>query len=759
MQSSFRKWASSLTLKEDAKRTEAAASTSAPYSRSTVDPSTATSALATPPRSNMPLLNQPQQDSPQQIRERLILDDGDDDDESDDDDDDTSTIGPNTINEQQESGLGPGQGQSRSKLWTRGANFFKAFGRKNRANNNELSVSDSSSIMSTATGSSSFSRFTRNNEERIQQSLRGSETIDLDMRDWRLDSGGGRLSPSPSPSRSISPIPTPITSTINENQNIIPQHQHQHQPRRHMERLPPTQPHHRTVALAFDGTPPSLAALDFCFKTVLKPHDSFCLIVAVPGWQRPEASMHLRTSFEEPSNSGGSNVWMRDRSNGVQPVRSNGSGLRGNGYGQGDSTGVGVGVSVGVGGIRIRSPRESLEDFNWKRRSVGAMLEAGRIESQLRSASFDVERDTAPGTTLINDTTATSSQSNHPRSSTAIEISRVQPGSVVFHDQPRQMFPMQHQQQQQQQQQQMSTSPTPNSPFANVTDWHAILSGVAYDSSSLQHKRQYHGTVDDEFHHHLQRGHLQQQRQQIQMMQQRGGSGISEPHVTTRELNELLMREDGGGDHEFGSRTGGSSNTGHADFHVVRFDSKDSITDNVRTSTTTTTTSSSQEGYTTDNRNSITSIINNSNGNDNSSPSPTTMTQTQHRHIPFHHTPSDVYVDVSMLNTSAPVNSAMRFISVDSNPDRLLQTRMAAHELRMLMRRVMEIYNGVSVNVVVHVVWGDRKLVVCEKAALEQAEVLILGTRGRTPMRGLMLGSTSRYVIEKCSVPVVVVRA
>lgn len=39
-----------------------------------------------------------------------------------------------------------------------------------------------------------------------------------------------------------------------------------------------------------------------------------------------------------------------------------------------------------------------------------------------------------------------------------------------------------------------------------------------------------------------------------------------------------------------------------------------------------------------------------------------------------------------------------------------------------------------------------------------QPSMLVVGTRGRSPVRGFLLGSTSRYCLDHSPVPVVVVR-
>nr|KAJ3420206.1 hypothetical protein HK105_005962 [Polyrhizophydium stewartii] len=54
--------------------------------------------------------------------------------------------------------------------------------------------------------------------------------------------------------------------------------------------------------------------------------------------------------------------------------------------------------------------------------------------------------------------------------------------------------------------------------------------------------------------------------------------------------------------------------------------------------------------------------------------------------------------------------------------------------------------------------YGDARKVVLELVEASQATILIVGSRGRTSLKGALLGSVSQYLLTNAPIPVIVVR-
>lgn len=53
---------------------------------------------------------------------------------------------------------------------------------------------------------------------------------------------------------------------------------------------------------------------------------------------------------------------------------------------------------------------------------------------------------------------------------------------------------------------------------------------------------------------------------------------------------------------------------------------------------------------------------------------------------------------------------------------------------------------------------GDPGTVICEVAGLEKCEMIVMGSRGRSDLKGLLLGSVAHKVIQSAPCPVLIVR-
>ena len=54
--------------------------------------------------------------------------------------------------------------------------------------------------------------------------------------------------------------------------------------------------------------------------------------------------------------------------------------------------------------------------------------------------------------------------------------------------------------------------------------------------------------------------------------------------------------------------------------------------------------------------------------------------------------------------------------------------------------------------------WGDPAGIICNVADNEDMDLVVVGSRGRGGLTGLLLGSVSSRVAARCSKPVLVVR-
>ncbi|KAF9934312.1 hypothetical protein FBU30_002451 [Linnemannia zychae] len=63
-----------------------------------------------------------------------------------------------------------------------------------------------------------------------------------------------------------------------------------------------------------------------------------------------------------------------------------------------------------------------------------------------------------------------------------------------------------------------------------------------------------------------------------------------------------------------------------------------------------------------------------------------------------------------------------------------------------------------KINIVVEYIVGNVRETIQHMTKLYQPDMLVVGTRGRSPVKGFLLGSVSRYCLHHSSVPVIVVR-
>jgi nucleotide-binding universal stress UspA family protein len=87
-----------------------------------------------------------------------------------------------------------------------------------------------------------------------------------------------------------------------------------------------------------------------------------------------------------------------------------------------------------------------------------------------------------------------------------------------------------------------------------------------------------------------------------------------------------------------------------------------------------------------------------------------------------------------------------------------LLTRESEEEAEaMLERAAARVPEGIRVHTILR--RGQAAEEILRRAAAAGHDLVVIGTRGRGPLRSLLLGSVSRPVLHRCEVPVVVVHA
>ncbi|TPX66148.1 hypothetical protein SpCBS45565_g04641 [Spizellomyces sp. 'palustris'] len=80
-------------------------------------------------------------------------------------------------------------------------------------------------------------------------------------------------------------------------------------------------------------------------------------------------------------------------------------------------------------------------------------------------------------------------------------------------------------------------------------------------------------------------------------------------------------------------------------------------------------------------------------------------------------------------------------------------------EIRNTFRRRLELFPVKNIHLSVHVKLSDSpKTTICELASELAVDTLVLGSHGASPLKHLLLGSTSAYCMRHAAMPVVIVR-
>ncbi|KAL2912455.1 hypothetical protein HK105_208027 [Polyrhizophydium stewartii] len=108
---------------------------------------------------------------------------------------------------------------------------------------------------------------------------------------------------------------------------------------------------------------------------------------------------------------------------------------------------------------------------------------------------------------------------------------------------------------------------------------------------------------------------------------------------------------------------------------------------------------------------------------------------------------------VSVVQAIPPIEG--QFGRIETPGEKRQDAMVSLHE------KVRGIRNGLgrkNIPFRTDVEYGDARKVVLELVEASQATILIVGSRGRTSLKGALLGSVSQYLLTNAPIPVIVVR-
>ena len=75
----------------------------------------------------------------------------------------------------------------------------------------------------------------------------------------------------------------------------------------------------------------------------------------------------------------------------------------------------------------------------------------------------------------------------------------------------------------------------------------------------------------------------------------------------------------------------------------------------------------------------------------------------------------------------------------------------------LIIKEVKELFTC-DVEIETKCVFGDPSTTICEEAKNEQIDIIVMGSRGRNPVKGLLLGSVSTRMVHFAHCPVLIVK-
>ncbi len=113
---------------------------------------------------------------------------------------------------------------------------------------------------------------------------------------------------------------------------------------------------------------------------------------------------------------------------------------------------------------------------------------------------------------------------------------------------------------------------------------------------------------------------------------------------------------------------------------------------------------------------------------------------------------STMNADVELLTV---VNKNIEYMPADIGMDFADQWEARKYWVKKELEAIKDQYAQLKIKVVVFV--GDPKLSIIDRAVEKSANIIVIGTHGRTGLMNLLMGSTAEYVVRHSPIPVLVI--
>lgn len=116
---------------------------------------------------------------------------------------------------------------------------------------------------------------------------------------------------------------------------------------------------------------------------------------------------------------------------------------------------------------------------------------------------------------------------------------------------------------------------------------------------------------------------------------------------------------------------------------------------------------------------------------------------------------SDPSHQVTLLTVAYDVDPMMLYDS-PVNLEKVKAESIKAHQI--IAKKIEAVFNSISVPVKTEVISGDPALVIADYVQKNAIDMIIMGSRGLSNIKGILLGSVTRKVLHLTSVPVTIIK-
>ena len=114
---------------------------------------------------------------------------------------------------------------------------------------------------------------------------------------------------------------------------------------------------------------------------------------------------------------------------------------------------------------------------------------------------------------------------------------------------------------------------------------------------------------------------------------------------------------------------------------------------------------------------------------------------------------------VIVLNVVKPLIENVDIFEAEFMPTRSGEfAQIALSNGEVIVEELMDMVTG-AVEKEKRVIFGDPSHIICEEALSENVDLIVMGSRGRNPVQGMLLGSVSARVLSFARCPVLIVKA